>query len=276
MSLIKMNVRSDVLSLQTNITVILPSRLPKPGQPQDYYMPGMKYQTIWLLHGGSGDDSVWVNYTSVLRYAEENQVAVVMAPACNSFYVDMVHGNRYFTFFTEELPTICRAYFPLSAKREDNIVAGLSMGANGAMRLGLKRPDLYGTVLCMSGVAPEPKEFVGPDGMFYKISIEKGHNPFEDIFGDTQKVEGTSEDMYFVARKNVEENKPMPKFLFGCGGDDFALPGVKLGYELLKGLGYDARLEIVPHYKHEWDFWDLYIRKAICELLDLKREPIYV
>jgi putative tributyrin esterase len=275
MSLIKMNFRSEILYLQTNITVILPSNHPNSGKSAgDYYVPGMKYQTLWLLHGGGGDDSDWVNGTSVLRYAEANQVAVVMAPAFNSWYVDMAHGNRFFTFFTEELPMVCRASFPLSDKREDNFIAGLSMGANGAMRLGLKRPDLYNTVLCMSGVSPEPKEFQGPDGMFYKMAAKKGQTSFEDVFGDLSKLEGSGEDMYYVAKKNVEQGKPLPKFFFGCGGNDFALPGVKNGYEFLKKTGYDAQLEIIPGYEHEWDFWDLYIRKALYELLDLKRKPM--
>jgi putative tributyrin esterase len=278
MSLIKMNFRSDVLGLQTNVTVILPSCPPKPGQSgsaPDYYAPGMKFQTLWLLHGGGGDDSDWVNFTSVIRYAEANQTAVVMAPAYNSWYVDMAHGNRFFTFFTEELPMVCRAYFPLSGRREDNFIAGLSMGGNGAMRLGLKRPDLYNTVLCMSGVAPEPKEFQAPDGMFYKMSLSRGGpSTFENVFGDLARLEGSEEDMYLVARRNVDQGKTLPKFLFGCGGDDFALPGVKHAYEYLKNLGYDAQLEVIPGYGHEWDFWDLYVRKALNELLDLKRKPI--
>jgi putative tributyrin esterase len=276
MAIIKMNFPSDILNLKTNITVILPSffaRMGEPGNYKDFYISGMKFQTLWLLHGGSGDDSDWLNFTSVARYADDNKVAVVMAPAFNSWYVDMAHGPRFFTFFTEELPQVCRVYFPLSDRREDNFVAGLSMGGNGAMRLALKRPDLYNTALCMSGVSPEPKEFLDPDSIFNQRVVD-GKNPLEDVFGDLTKLEGSEEDMNFVAKRNVEQKKTLPKFLFGCGGDDFGLSGMKRTYDFLKGLGYDIQFEEIPGYEHEFDFWDLYIRKGLYELLDLKRSPI--
>jgi putative tributyrin esterase len=196
-----------------------------------------------------------------------------MAPAFNSWYVDMAHGPRFFTFFTEELPLVSRVYFPLSDRREDNFIAGLSMGGNGATRMALKRPDLYNTALVMSGVPPEPKELQDPNSLFNQRKVD-GKNPLEDVFGDFSKLEGGEEDMNFVAKRNVAENKPLPKFLFGCGSGDFALPGMKKTYDYLKGLGYDIQFEEVPGYEHEFDFWDLYIRKALYELFDLKRSPI--
>jgi len=277
MALIKMNFLSETLGMQVNITVAMPSYSFADSEAgiRKYYVPGMKYQTLWLLHGGSGDDSDWVNFTSVLRYADANKVAIVMAPAFNSFYVDMVHGGKYFTFFTDELPLVCRSFFPLSDKREDNFIAGLSMGANGAMRLALKRPDLYSTALCMSGAAPRPQELTDPNGIFSVISRKPGKTiSMEDIFGDLSRLEGSEEDMYHVAKRNVIEGKQLPRFLFGCGGDDFALPGVKYAYQFLKDQGYDTSIEVIPGYAHEWDFWDLYIRKGIYELLPLKRRPI--
>ena len=43
----------------------------------------------------------------------------------------------------------------------------------------------------------------------------------------------------------------------------------------LKSLGYDTLYEEVPGYGHEWDFWDLTLRKAIKEWLPIKHEAIY-
>ena len=69
MALIKMNFLSQVLGMQTNITVALPSFsfADIVQGAQSYYVPGMKFQVLYLLHGGSGDDSDWVNFSSVLR-----------------------------------------------------------------------------------------------------------------------------------------------------------------------------------------------------------------
>lgn len=277
MALIKMNFLSQVLGMQTNITVALPSFsfADIVQGAQSYYVPGMKFQVLYLLHGGSGDDSDWVNFSSVLRYADDNKLAIIMAPAFNSSYVDMVHGGRYFTFFTEELPQVCQAFFPISDKREDTFIAGLSMGGNGAMRLALKRPDLYSQALCMSGAAFDVQELKRraaqpPFNTAGRIAMPD----MEDTYGDLNAFEGSGEDMFFVAKRNLAQGKPMPKFYFACGGDDFALTTVRKAHEHLKSLGYDTQLEEIPGYGHEWDFWDLYIRKAIGELFPLIRKPI--
>ena len=40
-------------------------------------------------------------------------------------------------------------------------------------------------------------------------------------------------------------------------------------------LGLDYFYEEVPGYKHEWDFWDMQLRKALKEWLPLRHAPIY-
>jgi enterochelin esterase-like enzyme len=52
----------------------------------------------------------------------------------------------------EELPKICRSYFKgMSDKREDNMVAGLSMGGYGAFKIGMTYPDRYFACGALSG-----------------------------------------------------------------------------------------------------------------------------
>ena len=59
------------------------------------------------------------------------------------------------------------------------------------------------------------------------------------------------------------------------GDKDFTLEGMQKTNAYLKGLGYDTFYEEVPGYGHEWDFWDLTLRKAIKEWLPIKHEAIY-
>ena len=53
-----------MLGMQTNVTICLPtfSFADIMNNNNDVYIPGMKYQVLWLLHGGSGDDSDYVNF----------------------------------------------------------------------------------------------------------------------------------------------------------------------------------------------------------------------
>ena len=52
---------------------------------------------------------------------------------------------------TEELPEFIQTLFPASDKREDTFIGGLSMGAGGALNLGIRRPELYSRVIALSG-----------------------------------------------------------------------------------------------------------------------------
>src|SRR5678815_1741952 len=93
------------------------------------------YPTLYLLHGLSDDHTIWLRRTSIERYSAARNLAVVMPAGARSFYQDMASGPRYWTFLSEELPALCRQWFPLSDDREDNFAAGLSMGGYGALRL---------------------------------------------------------------------------------------------------------------------------------------------
>lgn len=101
MALLTCNYFSEVLGLSTAMTVILPETTA--GQ---YGMDNVKstevHKTLFLLHGLSDDHTIWVRRTSIERYAALKGIAVVMPQVHRSFYTDMTHGLRYWTFLTEE------------------------------------------------------------------------------------------------------------------------------------------------------------------------------
>ncbi|MBO5998375.1 MAG: hypothetical protein J6P87_01665, partial [Lachnospiraceae bacterium] len=74
---------------------------------------------------------------------------------------------------------------------------------------------------------------------------------------------------------NIAAGKSFPKFFMTWGDKDFVGDGHKESCEYLKELGVDIYEEIVPGYGHEWDFWDLTLRKAFKEWLPIRHEAIY-
>ena len=124
MALFAGSLYAESLGMNTGVTVSLPGeRRDRTGD-----MP-----VLYLLHGLSDDHTSWVRRTDIDRYAEEWGVAVIMPEVQRSFYCDMTNGPRYFTYIVDELPALCQRLFRVSARREDNFVAGLSMGGYGAM-----------------------------------------------------------------------------------------------------------------------------------------------
>ena len=240
--------RSAVLRRNTAITVILPT-------PEELSKPICRQmKVLYLLHGLHGDESSWVRYTNVERYAMEKDIAIVMPGVGNSFYQDMVHGERFFTYMTEELPKFVQGLFPVSTKREDTFVAGLSMGGYGAFFLALSRPDLYGAAASFSGavdIAFRVTPLQLPSGAPLPFFVE-------DCFGDFTKMPGSHRDV--IALYEKADKEPLPRLYQSCGTKDYLYGMNKLFYARMTELGAKIDWRETEGMEHEWDFWDMEIR----------------
>lgn len=246
--LMHINFRSKIISMCTAINLILP----------DDRLEG-EYPILWLMTG-CGTENDWIEETGIRRYAEERNLAVVMPHASYSRYCNMYWGYDYFDFLTKELPQIVKHICPrLSQKREDNFIAGLSLGGSAAISLGMRRPDFYGAigVLSASSIIPleylRPKSAIGP-----KPPGGPGHMSVNMInFGleDTADLKGNPEhDVLLNAETIIREHKPVPKLFHAVGMEDHAYPvglGLKAFFEKFEGnpFRYEFHTE---HGSHNW------------------------
>src|SRR5688572_19037026 len=138
---------SDTLGFHTSMSVLMPKRT----LPDMKKERAPKYRTLYLLHGHSDDHTAWQRWTSIERYAEGLNLVVVTPAVHLSFYNDMAHGGEYWQFISEEVPTLVRDMFGLSAARKDNFVAGLLMGGYGAFRMALTHPERFAAAASLSG-----------------------------------------------------------------------------------------------------------------------------
>jgi len=103
MALVRCDFESEVLEVATSMTVLMPQD-EQSGAPAANPRPDPP--VLYLLHGLSDDSTSWLRHTSLERYLWERPLVVVMPQVGRSFYADEVHGHRYWTFLTEELPAI--------------------------------------------------------------------------------------------------------------------------------------------------------------------------
>ena len=141
---------SEALSLSTSMTVLLPQRTTTQ-IGMEGHTPDGPPPVLYLLHGLSDDDTIWLRRTSIERYAAPLGLAVVMPQVHRSFYTDQAYGGRYWTFLTEELPDLVGSLFRVSDRREDTFVAGLSMGGYGAFKWALRQPERFAAAANLSG-----------------------------------------------------------------------------------------------------------------------------
>lgn len=136
MAFVQLDFLSEYLNMHTAVNIALP-------MPDDASAPMEDIPSLVLLHDAGEDMTSWQRFAAVERYAHEFGVAVIMPDGALSFYENMLHGGQYRDYIAKELPQLLRAYFPLSAKREKNFIAGYGMGGTGAMKIAFENPGNY-------------------------------------------------------------------------------------------------------------------------------------
>lgn len=258
MILNEVNFFSETLGLLSSLYVLLPQRPLAEAQKK----PRRKLRTLYLLHGHSDDHTAWQRWTSIERYVEGLNLAVVMPAVHLSFYNDMAHGGRYWQFISEEVPVLVRDIFPISSRREDNFVAGLSMGGYGAFKMALTHPERFAAVASLSG-AVDIREVVS------------GHHHPEDrawldgmrnVFGDLKKVPGSKHDLFTLARK-VARGPVRPRLYQCCGTEDFLHDDNLRFRDALYKLPLDLTYEEGPG-DHNWAYWDQMIQNVLAWMFE--------
>ncbi|MBS4177543.1 alpha/beta hydrolase [Lederbergia citrea] len=253
MALIQMSFKSRALLMQTSVNIILPMGTNRIDfeDTNDFTYEHKKFPILYLLHGATDDHSCWLRLSSIERYAEDKGIAVVMPNADMSAYSDMVHGHKYWTYISEELPQFLQAAFPISDKRKDTFVAGLSMGGYGAFKLALRHPDRFAAAASLSGAL----DLVG--------SLRKGERSlFDNVFGDPEKVDNSENDIFFLTKQLAESTGVKPHLFQACGTEDFLYEDNVKYKNYANELGVDLTYEEGPG-GHEWAYWDRNIQRVL-------------
>ena len=254
---------SKALLTPVTVTVILPFASFNPVAEtslDDYLKISQKFKTLYLFHGVFADATSWLLGTSIELYAHQHGLAVVLPSVRNSFYADLLRGPAYWTFISEELPRYVRAVFPLSERREDNFVAGLSMGGYGAFKLALNKPNLFAAAISLSGVL----DIV--DAMSHPIHPSLNA---DDYFGGMEKLVGSYNDLFAQIETIQRQSVSIPKLYMACGTEDF-LHDMNIRFrDFAHSKGVDLTYEEGPG-AHTWDFWDTYIQRALDWLTHLE------
>ena len=245
MALFHANFFSDSLGLACSADVILP-------QPMK-----AACKTLWLLHGMSDDHTIWQRRTSIERYVERLPLAVVMPAVNRSRYTDMARGYRYWTYVSEELPALCRSFFPLSAAREDNYVAGLSMGGYGAMKLGLRCPEKYAAAASLSGSLDIVARVAASTG--------EARAELKNVHGDLDAVAGSHADLFAAGDDLVASGAPRPRLFAWCGTEDFVYEQNQTFRAHCRTIGLTLDYSEGPG-GHTWDMWDEQIQRVLAWL----------
>ena len=255
---------SDTLGMQTDMTVLLPQATTDAQIGVDTVQSDrVLHPCLWLLHGLSDDHTSWLRNTAVEQYVAPLGIAVVMPNVHRSFYTDMVYGGAYQTFLQEELPRIARSFFPLSSHREDNAIAGLSMGGYGTFKWALSCPDFAMAAASLSGVLDMSRR-VGEARSMEEPALRR--ETLAQAFGD-RDISGTPDDLFELARQRVADGRA-PELLQICGTEDFLYPDHLSFRDHCADCGLHLDVREGPG-DHTWSYWDQEIRTVLDWLTSL-------
>jgi putative tributyrin esterase len=271
MALVHIDFFSEVLGLCCQADVILPQKqqgIGQQGASQSGDVP-----VLWLLHGASDDHTIWQRRTSIERYVAPLGIAVVMPAVQLSFYTNMEYGGRYFDYLTDELPVLMRDFFHFSARREDNFVAGLSMGGYGAFKAALTRPEQYAAAASLSGALDIHALISRWANDPVAKQNEQRQTLMKIIFGKPQAIEGSKHDLLHLMKKGVVGGIDLPKLFVTCGTEDFLYADNLKFRDEAQRLGVELAYHEEPG-AHEWGYWDRNIQKVLDWLpLENRQQP---
>lgn len=259
MAIFQVTFLSECLGRTVPLTVILPTdKMPAPGTVRAERTE--PYKTLYLLHGVLGSCGDWLYGTRIQRWAEERNLAVVMPSGDNSMYLDNP-VDRYGEYVGSELVKFTRRSFPLSRRREDTFIGGLSMGGFGALRAGLKYNDTFGAIVALSSALIMDESLLIPvdDPVFPGEGAPYRHWVYGE---DLEQALHSDKNPVHLVKTMAAAGERFPAIYMACGDDDFLLEKNVAFHELLDRCGVGHVFERGPG-AHEWDFWDRHIKRAL-------------
>lgn len=253
-------VKSSILGRDVRYTVYLPA---------DYESSSRTYPVVYLLHGYTDDNTGWLQFGEINRYADKAiadgiipPMIIVMPNGDSSWYINSYDGKEnYEDFFIKEfMPSIEKTYH-IKAEKNYRGVAGLSMGGFGTLNYALKYPQLF------AACAPLSAAVLDDDAI--SIMPDKNYeNTFGQLYGRGLKgKDRLNKDWYknstlkIIETKTADELKKV-RYWIDCGDDDFLTKGNCLLHIALteKKVPHEYR---VRDGAHTWTYWRTGITDAL-------------
>lgn len=206
-------------------------------------------KTVYFLPGFSGDSTEIATFLRLRRQVELKNIAVIIVDGENRFYIDHPEKyQNYSAFVGKEVVDVTRRMLPLSARREDTYIAGISMGGYGALYNGLKYRDTFSKVVALS-----------PAIDIYRVMEEHPTAGFlpqqlEDLFGTAEEYRASE---WCLPSFYTEDNRQnAPEILLCCGDQDqLVYPHGKEFAEMISARGYACQY-VGGSGDHEIDYWE--------------------
>jgi S-formylglutathione hydrolase FrmB len=253
-------IKSVILGKNVKYTVYLPA---------DYNLSERSYPVVYLLHGYSDDNTGWLQFGEINRYADKAiadgtipPMIIIMPNGDSSWYINSYDGKeKYEDFFIKEFMPSVEKTFRIKAEKRYRGIAGLSMGGYGTLIYALKYPELFAAAAPLSGAVFTDDEILSTPQDHWEIT-------FGQLYGRGLKDKARLNNFWYsnsilkiVETKSADDLKDV-RYWIDCGDDDFLTKG-----NCMLHLALTAKR--VPHEfrvrdgAHNWTYWRTGITDAL-------------
>jgi len=225
---------------------------------------------LYFLHGYGESPARLLECTPLARLAQELRLAMVLPHAGDGYYQDNERtGEAMASFLALELPEQVRTRYPVSPRRQDTLLAGVSMGGFGTLLLAGQHPRQFGAAACLSGAFISHAVSIGDPGVLGNADPQY----FKDVFGDLPSLEGDPRRDCTAAALQAARRGELPPLSLLCGRRD---PLYRPNLQTRDALRA-ARAQVVWQETdggHDWTFWNKHLEDVLRWLLSQRNSGL--
>ncbi len=248
-NVVTLGLESKLAGREMPYRVILP--------PRYKLNPRERFPVIYLLHGLYGHYDNWTDKTGIAGYSASYKFIIVTPEGGDGWYTDSVStpNDKYESYIVKELIPEIDKRFRTIPDRGHRAIAGLSMGGYGALKFGLKYPELFTLVGSFSGAVAGTQYTEKSSGAIAK-SIDSVYGP---LGSDTRK----DNDIFRIVRElGPEKQKGLPFIYLDCGTEDFLFQSNRDFLFLLTEKKIQHQYRELPGV-HDWRYWDQQVQEFL-------------
>ncbi|MCC6174324.1 MAG: esterase family protein [Chloroflexi bacterium] len=231
---------SPILDRQMTYRVLL---------PPEYDDSAVAYPVLYMLHGVAGGPSEWQEI-GLLEAADKLIAEGVVTPMIvalpdggANYWVNHADGARWADYVAQDVVNAIDTTYRTRPVPSARAIGGLSMGGEGALRLAMQHPDIFGIAAAHSPslrtsydeLTPELKDLYGDEAAWLAGS------PFGLI--DTPGAHQVTIEL-------------------DVGQDDPWRPNVELLHQKMIEQGIEHELDVLPG-GHDADYWIAYVDRYL-------------
>lgn len=231
--------RSKAMQIEVGYNIYLP--------PDYASSNGKRYPVIYWLHGAGGHESQGLSQAALLDRAiaaglMPSTIMVIPNGGRRSEYRDWPEQNVMAeTMIVKELIPLVDSSYRTQAAPLGRAIEGMSMGGNGSLKLALKFPELFGSVLAIAGTYGR----IRLDGYYY-LGVQPEQQRWVSQLAQWYS---SDEDVFALAEKNYGRLGHLRIRLL-IGTQDVSFPDSEKLHVHLRDLGIAHEYEILLGVTH--------------------------